>query len=149
MIKKIILGIVGIIVLIVVIGVIAGGGKKETTSTTEQKTQTQESVAASPSPMKITARELADSFDENQVAAEAKWKDKLIEFSAPISNITDTGVSFSNIGAKEFSFTQVSCRVENKDQLLKIKNGQTVTVRGVVGTQTAGVIDVKQCTIVL
>lgn len=149
MIKKIILGIIGLVVLIGVIGAIAGGGKKESTSTTEQKAETQESVAPSPSPMKITARELADSFDENQVAAEAEWKDKFVEFSATISNITDTGISFSNIGTKEFSFTQVNCRVEDKNQLLKIKNGQTVTVRGVVGTQTVGVIEVKQCTIVL
>ena len=65
-----------------------------------------------------------------------------------ISNITDSGISFSNIATKDFSLTQISCKVEDKSQLLNIKNGQTVTVRGVVDTQTIGVIDVKQCEII-
>lgn len=98
--------------------------------------------------MKIKASELADDFDANQVAAEAKWKDKLVEFSSEITNITDSGLSFGKVSSKEFSMTQISCRTNNKDQLLSVKNGETVTVKGIVGGQTIGVIDVKDCVIV-
>lgn len=122
--------------------------KNTATSTTTQQSKSEAlQESPKPSPMKIAARDLADDFDANQVAAEAQWKDKFVEFSATISNITNTGISFSNIATKDFSLTQISCQVEDKNQLLKIRNGQTITVRGVVGTQTIGVIEVKQCEI--
>lgn len=120
-------------------------GKKSTTTQTSTGNQTKE---ATPTPMKITASELADDFDSNQVAAENKWKDKLVEFSAEISNITDTGISFYKVATKEFSMTQISCKVNDKQQLLPLKNGQTITVRGVIGTQTIGVIDIRDCEVV-
>ena len=119
-----------------------------TSSATTQQSKTEiQPESPKPSPLKITARELADDFDSNQVAAEAKWKDKFVEFSATISNITDAGISFHDVATKDFSLTQISCRVEDKTQLLPLKNSQTVTVRGVVGTQTIGVIEVRQCEI--
>lgn len=143
--KKKILLIIGVIIIgLIVLAVIGGSGTKKssqpTTTTTDSKvTQTPET---------ISVRDLADDFDANQVAAEAKWKDKLVEFSAEISNITDTGISFSRIATKQFSTTQISCRIQDKQQLLPLKNGQTVTVRGVVGTQTIGVIDLSKCEVV-
>lgn len=148
--KKVLLIVGGIILVIIVIAAVSGGGKKSTSTQNNNQSTTANTAESTPSPfpMKITARELADDFDSNQVAAEAKWKDKLVEFSAQISNITDTGISFTNVGSKEFSLTQISCKVEDKQKLLPLKNGQTVRVQGVVGTQTIGVIEVKTCQVV-
>lgn len=140
----------GGIILIVIIGisVIAGLGKssnnqqpKSSNTTNQKETQQQE-------PMKVTAKEIADDFDANQVAAENKWKGKFVEFSAEISNITETGLSFQNVGSKQFSVTQISCRVTDKEQLLPLKNGQMITVKGTVGGQTIGVIDISDCQVV-
>lgn len=138
----------GLLVLFVIgmIGAVAGSGGSKT-STETGKTSNQEQKQAQV-PMKITARELADDFDSNQVSAEAKWKDKLVEFSSVISNITDSGLSFYNIASKEFSGSQISCRVVDKQQLLSLKNGQTVTVKGTVGSQTIGVIGIDDCEVV-
>lgn len=135
--KKILLIVGGIILLLIILGS-KGGNKNQQTSPSASPTPV-------PAAMKITAKELADDFDANQVAAEEKWKDKLVEFSAEISNITDTGISFYNVATKEFSMTQISCRIKDKQQLLPLKNGQTITVRGTVGDQTIGVIDINQC----
>lgn len=99
-------------------------------------------------PMKVTAREIADDFDSNQVAAENKWSGKLVEFSAKISNITDSGVTFQDVSSKEFSFTQISCKVKDKNQLLPLKNGDRIAVKGTVGKQSLGVIDVDNCQVV-
>ncbi|MEK6840208.1 MAG: hypothetical protein AABX72_04650, partial [Nanoarchaeota archaeon] len=96
----------------------------------------------------IKAQELADDFDANQVAEKDKWKGKLVQFNAEITNITDTGLSFSNIGSKQFSMVQISCKITDKQQLLTLKKGQNVTVKGVVGGQTFGVIDVSDCSVV-
>lgn len=119
------------------------------TSTGSNQNQTQEPTATkAPEAMKVTAKEIADDFDGNQVAAEQKWAGKLVEFSAPVGNITDSGVSFTNIGSKQFSFTQISCKIKDKQQLLSLKNGETATVRGVLGKQTIGVIDLSDCEVV-
>lgn len=98
--------------------------------------------------IKVTAREIADDFDSNQVAAENKWSGKLVEFSSKISNITDSGVTFQDVSSKEFSFTQISCGVKDKEQLLPLKNGERITVKGTVGKQNLGVIDVDNCQVV-
>ncbi len=147
---KKLLKIVGIvIVVIIVLGVISSMGKsgnQQAGSSNGGQTGGQE--APKQEPMKITAQELADDFDSNQVAAENKWKGKLVEFKAEVSNITDSGLSFTKLGSKQFSLTQVSCRISDKNQLLSLKNGQFVTARGIIGGQTIGVIDMSQCEVV-
>lgn len=145
-------------VILVLFIVFLGSSLSKTSKTAPSKSSegkvisssTEEAVQPTPTeaPIKITAKQLADDFDANQVAAEANWNGKLVEFSAEISNITDYGISFYRVASKEFSLAQISCRIKDKSQLLTLKNGQTVTVRGVVGKQTLGVIDVKDCEVV-
>ncbi|MBP6913433.1 MAG: hypothetical protein KBC00_02380 [Candidatus Levybacteria bacterium] len=139
-----------IFVGLIVIGVIAGMGKSgnNPTSGSNQSQNQAEQPTQAPEAMKISATELADDFDGNQVAAEKKWSGKLVEFTAEVSNITDSGLSFTKVASKEFSFAQISCKVKDKNQLLSLKNGEMATVRGVVGKQTIGVIDVSDCEVV-
>ena len=134
--------------VIIAIAVIASMGKSGNKPTTSSSSSDQKQVEQVKVAEKVTATLLANDFDANQVAAENKWKGKLVEFSAEITNITDSGLSFSKIGSKEISLTQISCRVVDKQQLLSLKNGQTVTVRGTVGSQTFGVIDVNDCKVI-
>ncbi len=143
--KKALLIFGGVILVIIVIASIGGSGNKSGNQPTATNSN---QPTAAPVAEKISVKDLADDFDGNQVAAEAKWKNKLVEFSAQISNITDTGLSFTNVATKQFSMAQISCKVQDKQQLLPLKNGQTVTVRGIVGTQTIGVIDVSKCEVV-
>lgn len=138
-------GILVLIVLFVVIGVANGGGSKNTSQPAAQSNPQSQQTAT---PEQINVKDLADDFDNNQVAAESKWKNKLVQFTAQISNITDMGMSFTNIASKQFSLTQVSCRIQDKQQLLPLKNGQTVTVKGIIGGQTIGVIDMSSCEVV-
>lgn len=135
--------ILTVIIALFVIGMI--GSSKGGSKSSQQGSV---SPTSAPIAEKISARQLADDFDENQVAAEAKWQDKLVEFSAKVTNITDSGLSFSDVASKDFSLAQISCRIKDKQQLLALKNGQTVTVRGIVGKQTIGVIDVNDCEVV-
>lgn len=143
--KKIIKwGLIGVVVLIV-IGAIAGGGKSGNNTTSSKGGQAQEQPKT---PEMVTAQQIADDFDGNQVSAENKWNGKLVQFTATVSNITDTGISFTNIASKQFSMAQISCRISDKDQLLSLKNGEAVTVKGVIGKQTIGVIDMNDCSVV-
>lgn len=140
----------GLMVLIVV-GVIgsaaSSGGNSGQSGNTDSKTaQTQEKEQE---PTAIEASTLANAFDANQVAAEKEWGGKFVQFSAKVSNITDSGISFYNVATeKEFSTTQISCHVKDKEQLLSLSNGQVITVKGIVGTQTIGVIGIDDCQVV-
>lgn len=139
------------LLVIIVIGVISslGGSDTEQSSNSDTNNRNSQQAEQVQEPMMIEASTLANAFDANQVAAEHEWNGKLVQFSAEISNITDSGVSFYNVATeKEFSTTQISCKIKDKEQLLSLTNGQTVTVRGVVGDQMIGVIDVSDCEIV-
>lgn len=105
---------------------------------------------ATPTPIVevVEANILGDDFESNQLMAEKKWGGKLIEFSAKISNITESGLSFYNIGTKDFSMTQIACKVSDTSTLLDLKNGQTVKVRGTVKDQFVGVITVEDCKVI-
>ena len=142
--------ILTVILALIIIGILSPKDKSTSESTTNNPAA--ETTLASPTPLpepeKITAKELADSFDENQVAAETKWGGKLVQFSATITNITERGISFSNVASKDFSMAQISCNIANKDQLLPLKNGQKITVVGTVGSQTIGVISLDDCSVV-
>lgn len=136
---------------LIVIGVIASAGKSGNTTSTQgsnNTTQKQETQAPVKEPEQVTATQIADDFDGNQVAAESKWNGKYVQFTAVVSNITDSGLSFTNIGTKQFSLTQISCKVNDKQSLLSLKNGESITVKGTVGKQTIGVIDMTDCEVV-
>lgn len=134
-----------IFVALIVIGVIGSAGKSGNTT---QTSGTKEAPTVAPKPMEVTAQQIADDFDSNQVAAEKEWSGKYVQFSATISNITDSGISFTNVASKQYSFTQISCRTKDKQQLLSLKNGETTTVKGIVGKQLIGVIEVNDCEVV-
>lgn len=140
--------ILGLILFGMVIGALGSSPEStETGNATGSQSSNAEPTTA-PVARQITAAAIADDFDANQVAAEEKWRNQFVEFSAEVSNITDSGISFYNVATKEFSLTQISCRVQGKEQLLSIQNGQTITVRGIVEGMSFGVIDIKQCEIV-
>ncbi|MCA9339198.1 hypothetical protein KC939_02525 [Candidatus Saccharibacteria bacterium] len=101
---------------------------------------------ASQTATKIEVKTLGDAFEANQVAAEKEWGGKLVEFSAVITNINDGRLSFSEgITSEEFSMTQISCNLKDQNQALNVQNDQTVTVQGVIGEQSLGVIDLSDC----
>lgn len=142
--KKIIKWGLIIFVVLIVIGMIAGGGKSSNTNQSGNNQAKEEQKE----PQMVTAQQIADDFDGNQVAAESKWNGKLVQFTATVSNITDSGLSFTNVASKQYSITQISCKVSDKQQLLSLKNGESITVKGIIGKQIIGVIDMSDCEVV-
>lgn len=137
----------GLLVLLA-IGIVIGAASPN--SKGSSSTQEASKVAPKPTeaPLKVSVKEIGNDFESNQVAAESKWGGKLVEFKAEISNITESGLAFQNVTSKDFSLAQISCRVKDKTQLLSLKKGQMVTVQGVIGKQTIGVIDLGDCRVV-
>jgi hypothetical protein len=104
--------------------------------------------APAATPTTISATRMGDDFERNQVAAEKKWGGQYVQFTATVTNINSSGVSFGNV-TSQFSFTQISCHVKDENAVLDLAKGQPATVRGIVGgDQLLGVISLDECEVV-
>jgi len=130
-----------VLVVIIIGSSIANGGKSGSNSGANTNSVDKTATV-------VDVKAFGDEFDANQVAAESKYKNKYIQFSAPISNITDSGLSFQNVTSKDFSTTQISCNISDKNAVLALKNGESVTVKGKITGQTIGVINMDDCSLV-
>ena len=149
----------GLLILFIVGSVMAaaGGGenKTRTTSNTASKTDSaqptqsaQEEPAAKAT--KVVTTDFIAEFDKNQLAAEEKYKDKLVEFTAVIANISEDilGTPFLSLKPSDDKYyvgTTIKCDFKEKSQLTSFANGQTITLQGSVSTQSLGVISIKDC----
>jgi len=152
-------GLIGFVVLIIIGAVASSGEQKSKSSPASQQTNSEKQEAAqekeeqSQNAIKVSTDSFVKEFDDNQLAAEEKYKGRLIEFSAVIQNISEdiAGTPFLSLKptADEFYMgTTIKCNFKDKAELVSVKNGQSVVLRGTVDTQTMGIINLKDCRIV-
>lgn len=156
--KKIIIGVIIFFVVIGIVGALAGGDNNTASNTNNQTSDTtnqqEQPQVQDQTPMTVVTADFIAEFDKNQLAAEEKYKGKLIEFTAKIKNISEDimGSPFLSLEpelADEFYYgTTVQCFFEDKSQLTSLENGKTITVRGTADTQSLGIIGVKKCQVV-
>lgn len=147
--------ITGIIILVVIIGVASSGGSSQSTSSNSGSgTPTaQEQQAQTITYEKTDTKAMIEAFDNNQLAAEKQYKDKYVEITAQIKNISEdiVGTSFLSlepVNAGDFYVgTTIKCSFKNSDDLLSVKNGEKVTLKGKVKEQSLGIISIDECQI--
>lgn len=143
-----------IIVIVVIIGVAGAGGSSSTDSTSNNTTSPAKQAEEQMTYEEVNTLTFIDDFDTNQLAAEKKYKDKGVQLTAKIKNISEDimgspYLSLEPSNADDFYVgTTIQCLFENEDDLLNASNGQTVTVKGVVNEQSLGIIGMKKCQIV-
>ena len=145
--KKLLYVFGGLIILIIIIAIAAGGGeeKKEETSQPSQSQETQVT--------EVSTQSFIAEFDKNQLAAEEKYKGKIIKFTAVIDNISEDilGTPFLSLQptADEYYFgTTIKCDFSNKSQITALENGQSITLQGTVDTQSLGIISIEDCKVI-
>ena len=142
---KIITTVVVVFVALLVIGLVAGEPEEDGDGAEEQAAQTGEVL-------KVGAAEFIGEFDANQLAAEEKYQDKLVEFTAYIANISAdvSGIPFLLLQpiSGTYSGTGIRCSFSDKATLTPLRNGQRITLRGLVSWETMEVIDIRDCVIV-
>lgn len=89
-------------------------------------------------------------FDDNQLAAESRYKGKSVRFTGYVDNISedilgDPFVSVKPTNEQYYFKTSIQCYFDSKDLLLNAKNGQQASFQGKVDTQSLGIIVVKNC----
>ena len=113
------------------------------------------SVKAAPEPVyTVTALEMAAEYKENEVAADAKYEDKLVEISGTVDTIgkdvLDTPyIAFATANQYEI-INRIQCMFEKKsdvEALSGVSKGEKITLRGTVSGALGNII-VKDCEIV-
>lgn len=118
----------------------------------ERKVRASAASAAynNPSPAYIlTADELYAEYQQNQLAAAAKYEGKIVVVSGAIASIREdiTGTPYLLLSIKDMLIGGVQCyfKKENKYRLMNLSKSQQVRIRGRVGSMTIGYIGIKDC----
>lgn len=107
---------------------------------------------ATPIPIEVAAAELMAEYDANEVAADITYRNKWVIITGEVGSISEVlgrkYVSLSEGGLLPVS--RVHCHFENRhaDQLVELRKGQEVTLRGKVDGYDIGNVTVSNCTVV-
>lgn len=133
---------VGIVLLLIIIGSL-GGEEDATNAPADGEKSTTPPVA-------VTSNELGKAFEENEVAAKAKYDGKRLAVTGKIQSIeldiTDDPVVNLN-GANEFSHVMLNFSKDQSEQTAALKKGQTVTITCDDITEALGSPILRNCTL--
>ena len=141
------------IVIYVVLGLSFLGslGSKGSSSSVSQGTQ---QTAPAPTPaISVTAFKMASDYKDNQVAADAKYKDKLVEISGTVDTIGKDALDTPFIAFQTESQYDIINRIQcmfGKNDIAALSNvvkGQKITLRGTDAGMLGNII-VNDCQIV-
>ncbi len=139
----------GIVLLVIIIIAIFSGNSSTTKQNKVATTQSTKTVKKEI--VKVEINPFIKEFDDNQLAAEKKYKGKIIETSAYINNISEdiAGKPFLSLSPKASDYfgTSVKCNFNDKDVLTSLKNGEWVKVQGEFKSQDLGIIVLSGCKI--
>ena len=161
-----VLTVIGGLVIIAALGSITGGNSnnkisdsKQTSVSVENSDSKQTSVSNENSNKKqmepelsISATELINAYNENEVKADKMYKGKIVEVNGIVDAI-DSGIDDKAIvrlsDGDEFSFDNVQCCIddENQDKACELKKGENVTIIGKADGEIAGTPFIKDCKI--
>ena len=96
----------------------------------------------------LTANQLYKAYDDNEIAADNKYKGKKLAVTGKISDISEV---FGNIAVDLKSddgigWTTIRCTMKNRDEVSKLRKGQKVTIIGTCDGLTLNVaINLEDC----
>jgi len=120
------------------------GGNQEGQSAAEN-TKTQEVI-------KTTGLEISEAYKANEVAADAKYKGKLVEISGTVDTIGKDILNTPYISLEGYKYAildKVQCMFAKSDEskLIDISKGQQITLKGKVSGKLGNIV-VNDCQIV-
>lgn len=105
-----------------------------------------------PEAMKVTAMQIINDYKDNGVAADAKYKNKLVEVSGVVDTIDKDILDTPYIALESYEYAivdRIQCMFSRSDeaQLASVTKGQKITLRGKVEGKFGNVI-IRECQIV-
>lgn len=132
--KKRLLGVIVLIVIIVMAS--SGGDGGSTDSGSDNGSGDSGSGDKSTSkPVKVEASQILKEFEENEAAADGKYKDKTLQVTGVVSKVDtefiDEDEYVVQVGAgTDFDFITVNCDDQSADAVSSLKKGDDITVVG-------------------
>ncbi len=145
---------VTVVVVLALLGVM-GAFVPKTTSPPSTATNSQNSTSQ-PAPVveaiKVTALELSNAYKANEVAADAKYKNKQVEITGTVESIGKDVLDTPYIALESYQYAiidKVQCMFSKSDepQLATVSKGQKIILSGEVSGKFGNII-VKGCAIV-
>ena len=105
---------------------------------------------AAEKPIAIDAKALTKEYDDNELAADGKYKGKLLSVTGKISDISETfgSVNVSLEGHQLLQTVMCSFEPSEKQKVAALKKGAIVTLIGTGDGSTAGLyVGLEKCTI--
>ena len=148
-----------VIILFIIAGVVLSQGSTSATTASAPATSGNTTAAANQTatqpavaPMKVTADALYSAYNQNQVAADAKYKGNMVEVTGVISSIGKDILNnpYVELGTGEYSALGIQCMFPQADesQLAGLTSGQSVTLEGTVSGETITIVEIDGCSIV-
>lgn len=148
------LGLLGLFVVIGVIGNLVGGDKGSgSSSSSPASSDTSDSSSSDsssePAAISISANQLSSAYNANELAADDKYKDKVLAVSGTVDSIgkdiTDT--PYVTLQANG-DLLGIQCMFDNqyKEQLSKLHKGQQIQIHGTCKGKTLNVL-LADCTL--
>ena len=100
----------------------------------------------------ITIQELKEKYDANQIVADNRYEGQILEVTGGgVENITrdlfgKPYVSL-NTGAT-FEFWSMTCRFQDEAQILQLRRGETVKIRGKNSGMSFGIVGFDDCEVI-
>lgn len=140
------LNILFITITLLFIGLACGGAGNQT--------QSSQTPATNEKPLEVKAVDLTKEYDQNELAADGKYKGKLLSVSGKVSEIAETfgSVTVDLEGHKEsgINLLSVKCSFNDSEKgaISKLKKGQNATLTGRGDGKTANLyVGLKDCKI--
>jgi hypothetical protein len=135
-------GLVFGIVTIILVSTMYGGastssdnGTTDSTAPTETATSEEPKEAPKEEVVVVSANDIIQEFEDNELVADEKYKGKTLEVSGIVTKVdtdllNDTKYILNINGGGDWDILTVSCYDIDKDVLLKLSTGDEVTVIG-------------------
>jgi tetratricopeptide (TPR) repeat protein len=101
----------------------------------------------------IIAAELIGEYDNNYLAADKKYKGMFIQTTGVINDIGEAfgGIPYITLQpyyGEDYSGTLIQCCFTKTEDLTSLSKGQSITVQGVLGAMTLGIVEMEDCKII-
>jgi hypothetical protein len=137
------------VIAILILFMLLGSGSSNKNTNNAQPSQN--NTAQEEQYIKITASELLSEYKANQVAADDKYKNKIIEVSGTINSIGKDVLDtpYVTIGGSSDIFTNIQCMFAKGDQsqLINLQKDTKITLRGNVSGYMMNVL-LTNCSLV-
>ena len=149
-----VLTVIGGLVIIGALGSVTGGNSNNKISDNKQTSvsvENSDKKQMEPE-LSISATELINAYNENEVKADKMYKGKIVEVNGIVdgvdSDMDDKAVVRLSDG-DEFSIYTVSCHIDddNQNKACELEKGQNVTIVGKADGEVIGMPFIKDCKI--